>query len=461
MKRYLLSVIALVFVISLHAQIPVLPEILQEKMDQEQLDLTIDYEELEQEKSEEQYYKFIERNTGSDTLLGYRWNREIEEWFLVARIIKVYDGAELLTDKYFQLFTDDGDWVEGLYFNYVYNANGDPLELTIQHWSLDAAEWVNHFKKTQTYNGTGKLGELLTQWWSRENEVWVNHHLKKFTWNGDLLVADTLKVNHPMTDGLKNHLYGSYEYNDSGLKTSKTLYFFRYFQDVWLQTKRFNYSYDDSGENIILVVGQKWFGDEGWKDIHRYNYAYNDGGNVSVYIFEYWNHFLSDWFEKVKIDYSYNDAGWMNHFVWQTKHSPDADWANIKQVFIDYDDLGNMNGRLEQRWSHFNDEWMNFKKWEMLLQYQTLSGLGESEMLNVKAYFKNPYQPGDQIRFEGLENGTYHLQLFDASGKLVEVKEINQNGETGFYSNLNNGLYILVLSDKQGSVLSRKLLVNH
>ncbi|NOX86544.1 MAG: hypothetical protein GXO86_11385, partial [Chlorobi bacterium] len=71
--------------LGLVAQMPQLPEILQEKFNEEQLDLTINYEdETENENSEENYYRFIERTIGNDTLLGYRWNRETEEWVLRA-----------------------------------------------------------------------------------------------------------------------------------------------------------------------------------------------------------------------------------------------------------------------------------------------------------------------------------------------------------------------------------------
>ncbi len=461
MKRYFTTVIAFVFAIGLYAQVPELPEILQEKLDQEQLDFTISYDENEQDKSEEQYYRFIERTAGSDTLLGYRWNRDTEEWMLRARIIKNYNDDEQLTEKYFQHYTHDSVWVEGLYFSYAYTDSGEPSEMIIQYWDADSATWVNHFKKTHFYDDAGKLTKIRTQWWSGRHEKWVNHQLKKFAWNGDLLEADTVKVHFPMTDGWTNHHYSAYHYTDAGLKISKVIFTWRHFMEVWKKARRLVYSYNDSGENVIAMTVQKWFGeDAGWKDFHRYNYSYNDDGDLSGLIFEYWNYFHSIWVERKKVNYGYDDAGWMNHIVWQSKHSPDSDWANVKQAFITYDDLGNMTERIEQYWNKHNEEWVNFRKWEMVLQYRSITGIFERPESDVKAIFANPYRNGDEISFKGLEDDIYQLQLFDISGKLIESKEINPNGQASFSSSLHNGMYIMVLSNAHGPVFNTKLMVN-
>jgi len=292
------------------------------------------------------------------------------------------------------------------------------------------------------------------------HKEWVNHQLKKFAWNGDLLLADTVKVHYPMTDGWTNHHYSAYNYSDAGLKTSKIIYSWRHFQEVWKKTKRLVYSYDDGGEYINTVTGQKWFGDDaGWKNIHRYNYTYNDGGDLSVFIFEYWNHFHSIWVEKKKVDYGYDDAGWVDHIVWQTKYHSNSDWANVKQAFISYDDLGNMTERIEQHWNNYHEEWVNFRKWEMVLQYKSITGIFERPESDIKAIFPNPYRTGYDISFQGLEKGTYRLELFDISGKLVETKEIGQNRQASFDSGLRNGIYIIVLSDAHGPVFNTKLVV--
>lgn len=461
MKKYLAAVIALVLAFSLQAQLPELPSILQEKLDQEQLDLTINYDEIDQDKSEEQYYKFINRDTGNDTLLGYRWNRHTEEWMLHARIIKIYNDAEQVTDKYFQFYTDNGHWKEGLYFDYAYNDAGKPLEMIIQHWSEDASNWINHFKKSHFYNDAGQLSKIRTQWWSRWHHEWINHHLKKFVWNGDILVADTVKVHRPMMDRWMYHHYNSYSYTDAGKKTSKTRYTLRHHHNDWMKTTRFTYHYDDSGELLITVVNQKWFGDDGgWKNLHRYNYSYNDGSHVIVSIIENWNHHHFIWIEKRKIEYGYNDAGWMNHIVWRAKHSPDANWSNIKQANISYDDGGNMNEKIIQLWNHHHHLWVNFKKWTMLMQYYAIAGQDDNAKTDIKAIFPNPYSSGDMISFSGLEEGNYRLQLFDVRGTLIETKEILKNGKVYFSSKLPNGLYIMVVSDKSGYLIKTKLIVN-
>lgn len=461
MKRFFLFAISFIFAISLSAQMPDLPEILQEQFEQEQLDLTISYDEQEQEKTEEDYYRFIERTGGSDTLLGYRWHKEIEDWILKCRIIVTKNDEEKPSDKLIQLLTDDGSWKNGLFFQYTYNDNSQLTELLIQYWRGDSLQWVNHFRKELSFNDGGNLSDILTQWWSKFNDEWVDHHNKVFTYNGDQLQADTVFIFIFMMEEWKNFRYDEFAYNDSGLRTSKTMYFWWFFLEEWKKTHRYNYTYDDSGEQIITVVGQKWFGDDaGWKDKHRYNYTYNDAGDLTLYLFEAWNHFDSLWMEKVKFDYYYNDAGWLSQYVWQFKHFEDEAWKNKKQVFFTYDDSGNVIERLNQRWGVMSEEWVNFSKWEMVLEYYKITGLfDEKESNKIAATFRNPYQTGDQIRFSGLESGNYSLQLYNLNGQLVEVAEMGSSDQASFRTNPGQGLYIMVLNNNGKRVFNSKLLV--
>ncbi len=464
MKRLVFITVLLAGWLGLQAQIPELPEILQEKFDQEQLDLTVNYQdETENENSEENYYRFIERTLGNDTLLGYRWNRETEEWMLRARIIKMYNDDDLVTDKYFQTYKhEDSTWHEGLYYQYSYNDNDDLTELLIQRWNEDSTVWVNHFRKINTYDDAGVLTEIVTQWWSRMHEEWVNHHQKLLTWNDDLLEADTVKVHRYNSDGWKNHHYSAYSYTDEGVKTSRTFYLWRHYHNEWAKKRRFNYSYNDSTGYLAHVLSQMWRGyDSVWKNQYRYNYTYDGDGNVSVYLFEYWNFFHEEWVEKVKIDYEYNDQGWMSHFVKQYKMFFFDDWMNVKQASFQYDGNGNMTEKIEQHWDRHEEEWVNYRKWEMVLQYKTITGIYDHEQSGIEAIYPNPYRPGDPIRFNGLESGTYQLQLFDINGRLLESRVVEQQTTTGFTSNLRSGLYIMVLSDNSKVLLNSKLLITH
>ena len=448
--------------LGLVAQVPQLPEILQEKINQEHLDLTVDYEDgTENENSEENYYRFIERTLGNDTLMGYQWNRETEEWVPRARIVKIYNDDEQVTGKYFQIYVHrDSTWREGLYFQYDYNTSGDLTELLIQYWNPDSAVWVNHFKKTNNYDDAGNLTEILTQWWSVRKNEWVDHQQKLLTWNDGLLVADTVKIHRFMSDGWMNHHYSAYSYNDAGVKTTRTFYIWKHHDGNWKKVRRFNYNYDSSTGDLANVVSQKWRGDDiGWKDQYRFNYTYDDDGNVTVYLFEFWNYYKEEWTEKVKIDYEYDDQGLMVHFVRQQMNFFLDDWMNVKQASFQYDDDGNMTEKIVQFWDRHNEEWVNYRKWEMILQYKMLSGISDVEKTDVRAVFANPYRPGDPISFAGLESGTYGLQLFDINGRLLETRTVEQRSQTAFTTDLRNGLYIMMLSDNSRVLFHSKLLI--
>ncbi len=460
MNKFLLFILSLVFGFSLNGQIPDLPEILQEQFMQEKYDLTYNQEIEEQEKSEDDYYRYIPRNGGTDTLYGYKWNRELEEWILRCRIIKTLNDEELPTEKLVQIFTPDSLWLDGLFFEYSYNDGYDLTEVVIQHYRPDSMVWVNHFRMERTYNDDGNLNDILTQWWSRFNEEWVDHHNKVFTYNNDLLVADTVKIYFHFSDEWRKFFYNEYGYNDSGLKITKTNYLWSPFFDFWLENYRLVYSYDDAGENIILVTGQvRPSPDADWKDVTRYNYTWDDDDNLSLYVFEKWIHWDSVWVEKVMIDYTYDDAGNLSQFVWQFKPMMDTVWHNFKQAFFTYDDMGNMLEKTEQRWAIDEEDWVNFRRWVMAIQYNVITDIYDNQEEEIKAIFRNPYQNGDMIQLDGLEEKPYTAQIFDINGRVVETYQLSGNNQFVLQNKLNTGLYILTISDGQKVYLKRKLMV--
>jgi hypothetical protein len=462
MKRIITTLVCLTFILAVQAQAPPLPEILQEKLDQEQLDLTMTYDETENINSEEDYYVYINRDMGVDTLLGYHWNIELQEWELRARIIETYGDNELLMEKQFQVWTPEGTWLDGLYFQYTYNDLGNLTEMIIQHWRPDAGDWVNHFKKTQEYDDNGFLTDINTYWWHHWGEEWINHHHKIFTYNGDLLVADTVQVFHHILDEWNDLIYNEFSYNDAGLKILKTNY--RKFMGMgdWLVNFRWSYTYDDAGENIIQVTGQDWHvPSEQWVDFNRFNYTYDDAGNVTYYLFERWNHLDSLWRGVVQIDYYYNDAGYLGQFVMQHKPMCMEDWTNKKQAFFTYDADGNMIEKILQLWRPDAEDWENFRKWEMLLDYKGgLTGIGDPvSSTGIRGIFRNPYQHGDPINFSGLEPGTYLVQVMDITGRTIETQNYIPGQAISLKSNNNNGLHMIILTDGDGILYQGKIIL--
>lgn len=462
MNKILLFILSLGIGISLNAQIPELPEILQEQLMQEKFDLTNNVEVEEQEKSEDEYYRYVPRNGGTDTLFGYKWNKDLEDWDLKCRIIKTLNDSELPAEKLVQMFTPDSLWLDGLFYEYTYNENDDLTEVLIQYYKADSMVWVNHFKMQRTYNDAGDLNDIMTKWWSKFNEDWVDHHNKVFTYNDQAyLVADTVKVFNHFMEEWHSFLYNGYAYNDSGIRTTKTNYIWLMFID-WTENYRLVYSYDDDNENIILVVGQfKPTPDSDWKDVTRYNYTYNDADKLTLYVFEKWNNFDSIWFEKVMIDYTYDANNYLSQFVWQHKPFHDSVWRNFKQAFFTFDENGNMTEKTEQRWDFMAEEWVNFRKWIMAIEYTIMTDIFTEADSQIHAQFRNPYQNGDLIKLDGLQQKAYTFKLLDINGKVVEMQNLSGNNQVILQNKLNPGIYILTLSDGQRVNLTKKLMVAH
>jgi hypothetical protein len=141
-------------------------------------------------------------------------------------------------------------------------------------------------------------------------------------------------------------------------------------------------------------------------------------------------------------------------------YNPDNELISFASGSFVYDADGNMTEMISQLWDHQSEEWVNFRKWEMVLDYRTVTGIGENSIADISAVYRNPYRPGDVISFEGLDAGMYELQLFDINGRLTETREVTGNGQTAFYSDLNNGMYFMVLSGKKGAVYSSEVMVS-
>jgi hypothetical protein len=462
MKNILPVAFCILFVAAIQAQVPQLPEILQEKFEQEQLDLTKTYDETENINSEEDYYVYINRDMGVDTLMGYRWNIELEQWDLRARIIETYGTNELLMEKLFQIWTPDSTWLDGLYFQYTYNGLGNLTEMIIQHWRPDSAIWVNHFKKTQDYNADDLLTDINTYWWHWWGEEWIDHHHKIFTYDLQLLVADTVQVFNHVLDEWMDFLYNEFVNNDAGKKVQKTNYRKWWGMGDWHANFRWNYEYESTGEYVTQITGQDWHPFiEDWVDFTRYNYTYDDTGNKTYYLLERWDHFDSAWKEKVQIDYSYNDAGYLAQYIMQHKPMWLGDWVNKKQAFFTYDSEGNMIEKIVQHWNRDVEDWINFEKWEMLLDYKGgLTGIGEDTFSSgIQGFFKNPYPIGTPINFTGLEPGIYSVKLVDVTGRTIESQPYYPGQAITINNAYHHGLHFIILSDDQNILYRGKIIL--
>ncbi len=159
----------------------------------------------------------------------------------------------------------------------------------------------------------------------------------------------------------------------------------------------------------------------------------------------------SSWFGKHQVYYTYNDSGYMSQYLWQMKGNCTSDWNDFMQGFYTYDDEGNLTESIEQKYCKFDSTWVNFEKWVMLLQYNALfTDLEEYTDSDIELITANPINPGDMIRFKGLQKGkNYQLSMFDLNGRMLYHKSIKQGDAVRLDYSSSSTIIIIVDDGKQ------------
>ncbi len=459
MKKSILLLFTGLIILSISAQNYQFPEIVQEKLDKENLDITLDQDYTEVELSEENYYEYVYRDGGTDTILGYKWHHINQEWVLRARIIKHYNANEQVTEKFFQHLSPDNNWINGLHFLYVYDGNGNRVEKTIQFWHRFCQQWVNHHHRMNVFNAADQLTEVTTQRWAADSMQWVNRHHRLFVYDNDLLVVDTVQTWRFFAGLWGNKHLNYYHYDSLDRLHARITHHWRPFVNHWVKEHRGLFKYYPDGD-LKGVLKQVWNPiTQYWKDISRNHFQYDDYGNRISNLKQIWKPFSYTW-EGVELRLFTYDDDFLIEAVFKAKRPWQLTWHNKKKCVFDYDDDGNMIEKLVQHWSGYFQEWYNFRLWQMVLEGKSSYAgiLNNQDNNNVELSFKNPYTSGSTIYLSGLTEGLYQVNVYNMSGQIVFTGSYASGDNFSLDAKLPEGLYLLNVA-RNGNVLKREKIV--
>ncbi len=461
MKKLILMFIAgVATATTLMAQNFEIPEIVNEKLEAEALDLSItpDYEEVDL--SEENYYEYVYRQGGTDTIIGFVWNKDTQSWKKHDRIIKIYDANEQVVEKFYQYLNPNHGWINGLHFTYTYDDAGNRTEKTVQIWRRINQEWVNHFHRSNVFNSFNKLIKATTQRWSIDSAIWINRHNRSFYYNEDTLKADTIKVWGKYMQTWKYKKMHKFHYDIDGNLKARMAFQWKHSSNIWALDHRTLFGYNNDG----WLKGVKI---QAYKPIHqvwinkaRHAFEYDADGNRTLNLKEIWE--KHDWIGVEMRLFQYNINDNLTQAVFKAKKPWHPTWHNLKKVNLAHDDNGNIVKKLVQNWSEYFQMWYNHRLWKMIISAK--SGYAGIDDLNnntekIEISFANPYTKGIPVTISGLQPGQYQVHVVDLSGKIVFKTEIESNAEVFINDDLHKGVYIISLVKNNQLISKQKMIV--
>ncbi len=463
MKKLLLFFITGILITGLNAQDLIIPEIVNEQLNNEQLDPTITNDDQDINISEENYYFSNTRDLGNDTIIGYIWDLSTQTWKNRTRRILTYDNADNVIEKLFQYWTLNNGWKNGLYFQFVYDNNENRIEKTIQVWHQANEEWVNYFHRLNTFNENNRLIDVVTQFWLNINQTWANKHYKVFTYVDDTLVADTSQKwkNIANTWCWQNVFLNQYGYDSTGYLRVRITKHWKQFANIWVKKSRKIFDYNDYGY-LRLIIHQDWkFIAQVWKNRIRHVLIYDENGNRIERRKQAWRPSNNTWVGFARRQFTYDINNYLIETVFQHREH-NGTWKNVSFCQFSYDDEGNMIEKLKQLWDNYNSNWINFKKWVMVINlkssYADINNETDFES-SIKCVFANPYKINMPITFSNLEAGSYNATVFDFSGKIVYNESFSAGEVISINERVPAGMYLIVLQRDNEILYKQKMAI--
>jgi len=463
MKKHLFFLLTVLIPACLFAQN--IHPVVQEQLDLEEIEFLSDElvsETVDEETTVEYSYKGETRDGSVDTIYCYKWNRVEEIWVNHSRSIKVFDENERILERTFQVWTDEGNWKNGMMETFVYNDSGKLVEKTIQVWHRVNEEWINHFRKQFFYNDLTQLSGVLMQHWNRELTDWMNRHHRMFAYGeNDLLIADTTKKWFRDAEVWIGVKLNKYVHNDAGKLKMKILLKKRHHHNgPWHHFARELFHYDDNDilTGIKTEIWDNLF--DIWVSHHRIVLQYNDEGKLHAKSHQFWFRLINIWVNKNRVLIGYNDEGLVAHRIKQSWNHHQSLWMNRAIEHFQYDGDGSIVEKLLQLWNRQLNDWMNFKKWVIEIQYKSgPADLPDISENGVDVIYQNPYPAYAPITVVGLGNKQAVLDIYDLSGKRVTTIQCKDQSSVTISSDLKQGIYIICLHDNKKILFNDKIVI--
>jgi hypothetical protein len=202
----------------------------------------------------------------TDTVL-YEGSTDGTNWISTQSTVINYNDACLITQST-DLLHSGIRWDSLYRFNYVYNTEGQPIEVTSQEWLNATQGWRNISRYHYYYSNDGLTDTIVEQSWSISRETWIDYHRQ------------------------------IYEHNTQGLEI---YYEQAYYNLVWTPASRSYNTYD--GFNRLLSQVSQNFINNNWVNKSKQHYTYqNDSAMTYSYL---WNTNTNSWYKTYRDFYNF------------------------------------------------------------------------------------------------------------------------------------------------------------
>lgn len=300
--------------------------------------------------------------------------------------------------------------------------------------------WHEMAIMTNTLNDDGTVKETMTQ--SLENGSWQNVSKTIYTYNAAKLVL-TASTQMNLGDSWMDFSKMTYTYNGQNQLTNQVTQILNMLTMQLVNSDQNIYSYNSDGtEN--QVISQSWNTSNEWENAKRYTNTYNNSKKITSDLNEKWVN--NAWVNDSRTSYTLNTAGLV-------QESTNQEWVNNAWVdsFKDnytYNGNNEMTQIVTQKWNTTLSQWENDSR----LTY-TYGGTGveviESSDQSLVVY-PNPFT--SQITIQSKLQGIYTIEVYNASGKLINSFKTSGNSFKLNMDGLDNGIYLIKTPQNNQSI---------
>ncbi|MGE5393573.1 MAG: T9SS type A sorting domain-containing protein [Candidatus Saccharibacteria bacterium] len=329
-------------------------------------------------------------------------------------------------------------WVNSSRSTNTYDANGHLIKTTMEEFTDGA--WHEMAIMTNTLNDDGTVKETMTQ--SLENGSWQNVSKTIYTYNAAKLVL-TASTQMNLGDSWMDFSKMTYTYNGQNQLTNQVTQILNMLTMQLVNSDQNIYSYNSDGtEN--QVISQSWNTSNEWENAKRYTNTYNNSKKITSDLNEKWVN--NAWVNDSRTSYTLNTAGLV-------QESTNQEWVNNAWVdsFKDnytYNGNNEMTQIVTQKWNTTLSQWENDSR----LTY-TYGGTGveviESSDQSLVVY-PNPFT--SQITIQSKLQGIYTIEVYNASGKLINSFKTSGNSFKLNMDGLDNGIYLIKTPQNNQSI---------
>lgn len=372
------------------------------------------------------------------------------------KIQYLYDIDGFVTDMIIYQLGTNGDWVEDIKEEYVYDAQTDDLaEIIIYEYDDILFTWEKYLKLEIVYNASNLIdGENLYVWYSNS---WLKVMYSEITYNLNNTIAEEewFELNF-MNMQFEESFKVEYDYNANQDLDYLTYYYFDDVTNSYQESHRFDYYYNFS-QKLSMIIQQNY--DDinfTWEDTLKTVFSYDIQNVLESEEQFYWDDISNSWEEVRKFyyvyDINYDNSDLLlpkaNFYSSETGSTLNQDYIIIfEELYYPY--------MLETVTEYeFDDNQNNYALVDEHDYYYSLTTITsksqKSLSSNTPVLYPNPVK--DMIYVQGITEGT--ITIFNAQGQTVYEGTIKSNINVGF---LPTGLYTYQLQS-QNQIFTGKIV---